>query len=495
MTSDHVELELPPPSPGPRQSWLGVPDRRLLSVARLSLSDNGLMGLRVRIALSGLWRQPDFLKLWIGQTVSSLGSQVTLLALPLTAILVLEATPGQVGLLTTLGFAPSVIFGLLAGVWTDRVRRRPILVTSDVLRGALVASVPIATWLGVLRIEQLYVVEFIAGTLLVFSSVASSAYLPGLVGREHVTDANAKLFTSASAARVAGPGLAGVLVQLLTAPMALLVDAFSFLVSAACLLLIRRPELIPRHGPRHSVWGEVHEGLYLVLRGRLLRPLAVSFCTYNFFAAIFTTVQTLFMVRELRLEPAVIGIIVASNGVGAVLGGLASRPLARRFGVGPAIVGGSAALAITHFALPLSTGPWSIIVSLLIAATFLSGLGQLVFAVNAQSLIQHLAPDYALGRVVASRQFMILAAVPFGALLGGALGEAIGLRATLLIGAAGTCTGLFVLLASPIRTLRDLRALAPDGPSDEPPEPPGAERRWGAFALRFSVLGQRVSRG
>ena len=447
-------------------------------MARRSLSDNGLMGFRVRIDPNGLWRHPDFLRLWIGQTVSGLGSQVTLLALPLTAILVLEATPGQVGLLTTLGFAPSLIFGLLAGVWTDRVRRRPILVTSDVLRGALVASVPIATWLGVLRIEQLYVVEFIAGTLLVFSSVASSAYLPGLVGREHVTDANAKLFTSASAARVAGPGLAGVLVQLLTAPIALLLDEFSFAVSAACLLLIRRPELVPRQGARRSVWGEVHEGLYLVLRGRLLRPLAVSFCTYSFFAAIFTTVQTLFMVRDLRLEPAVIGIIVASNGVGAVLGGLASRPLARRFGVGPAILGGSAALAITHFALPLSTGPWSIIVPLLIAATVLSGFGQLVCAVNHQSLTQHLAPDYALGRVVASRQFMILAAVPFGALLGGALGEAIGLRATLWIGAVGTCTGMFILLASPIRTLRELPALAPDGPPDEPPQSPGTERRW-----------------
>jgi predicted MFS family arabinose efflux permease len=232
-----------------------------------------------------------------------------------------------------------------------------------------------------------------------------------------------------------------------------------------------------------------------VLRGRLLRPLAVSFCTYSFFAAIFTTVQTLFMVRDLRLEPAVIGIIVASNGVGAVLGGLALRPLGRRFGVGPAIVGGSAALAITHFALPLSTGPWSIIVPLLIAATVLSGFGQLVCTVNYQSLTQHLAPDYALGRVVASRQFMILAAVPFGALLGGALGEVIGLRATLWIGAVGTCTGMFVLLASPIRTLRDVPALESDGPSDEPPQSPDTERRWGAFALSFSALGQRLSRG
>ena len=432
----------------------------------------------MRIALSGLWRQPEFWRLWVAQTVSGLGSQVTLLALPLTAILVLDATPGQVGLLTTLGFAPSLIFGLPAGVWTDRVRRRPILVASDVLGAALVVSVPIATFVSVLRIEQLYVVAFIAGTLLVFSSVASSAYLPGLVGREHVGEANASLFTSASAVRVAGPGLAGMLVQLLTAPIALLLDGVSFVVSAACLLLIRRPELAPKPAVRRSVRGEIHAGLYLVLRGRLLRPLALSVCTYNFFAAIFVTVSTLFMVRELRLEPAIIGIIMASGGGGAVLGGLASRPLARRLGIGPTIVGGSAGLAIAHFALPLSTGPWSIIVPLLIAANVVSGVGELVGAVNRQSLIQHLAPDDALGRVVASQRFMILAAVPFGALLGGALGEAIGLRATLWIGAAGTCTGMLILLASPIRTLRDLPAPTPDGPPDEPPEPQGTKRRW-----------------
>ncbi len=279
------------------------------------------MGLHVRIPLSGLWRQPEFLRLWAAQTVSGLGSQVTLLALPLTAILVLEATPGQVGLLSTLGFAPSLIFGLVAGVWTDRLRRRPILVTTDVLGAALVVSVPIATWVGVLRIEQLYAVAFIAGTLLVFSSVAGSAYLPGLVGRVHVVEANASLLTSASAVRVAGPGLAGILVQLLTAPIALLLDGVSFVVSAACLLLIRKSELAPQPAGRRSVWGEIHEGLRLVLRGRLLRPLAVSVCTYNFFAGMFVTVSTLFLVRDLTLEPASIGIIWASSGVGAVLGG------------------------------------------------------------------------------------------------------------------------------------------------------------------------------
>jgi MFS family permease len=419
---------------------------------------------------AGLWRQPEFLRLWVAQTVSGLGSQVTLLALPLTAILVLEATPGQVGLLTTLGFAPWLIFGLLAGVWTDRVRRRPILVASDVLRGVLVVSVPIATWLGVLRIEQLYVVEFFAGTLLAFSSVASSAYLPGLVGREHVIKANASLLTSASAVRVAGPGLAGLLVQLLTAPIALLLDGFSFVMSAACVLLIRKPEPAPTPVATSSVWGEIHEGLYLVLRGRLLRPLAVSVCIYTFFAALFVTVSMLFMVRELRLEPAIVGIIIASTGVGAVLGGLASRPLARRLGIGPTIVGGSVGLAIGHFGLPLATGPWSIIVPLITAANLIAGVGQLVVAVNRESLIQHLAPSQALGRVVASQRFMIMAAAPFGSLLGAALSESIGLRATLWIGAVGSCLGTVVLLASPIRTLRDLPALAPEDPLDGPPD-------------------------
>ena len=280
--------------------------------------------------LTGLWAQRPFALLWTGQTVSQLGSQVTLVALPLTAILVLDATPVQVGLLTATGFAPAAMFGLLAGVWVDRVQRRTMQIGCQLALAATTVSVPVAASLGVLRLDQLFAIEAINGVLTVLSTAAGQAYLPTLVGGAWLAEANAKLAASSAAGRVVGPAFAGLLIQLFSAPIAIVVDAVSFLVSAVCLTFIGVSEPPPKTFVRRGITGEIQEGLALVWRHRLIRPIVLSSGGYNFFAAIFVAVSTLFMVRELGFEPATLGVVIACGGVGGVLGSIGATTAARR---------------------------------------------------------------------------------------------------------------------------------------------------------------------
>ena len=436
---------------------------------------------------TGLWGQRSFALIWTGQTVSQLGSQVTLVALPLTAILVLDATPLQVGLLTATGFASAALFGLFAGVWVDRVRRRQLLIASQCVLALTTGSIPVAGWLGLLRLEHLFVLDAINGALTVLSTAAAQAYLPTLVGTKHLTDANAKLATSGSVTRVAGPGLAGGLVQVLGAPVAILADALSFLVSAACLVLIRAPEPPTTSAGKRGILGEIQEGLYLVLGHRLIRPLVLSSGAYNLFAAMFVAVYTLFMVRDLGLDPAAVGGIIAVGGLGGVLGGLAAGPVARRFGAGRAIVGGALLLALMHTAAPVAGGPAIVTVPLLAGAGLLAQLGLGVYAVNRTSLVQQLVPAHVLGRVSASQQVIGLAAVPVGAAMGGLIGEGPGPRTALAIAALGTVGAAVALLRSPLWTASPL-AEVPEafGPREaEPDEPPA---RPSAILWRFTGL-------
>ena len=238
----------------------------------------------MRFRLTGLWRHPDFVKLWTGQTISLIGSQVTFLALPLTAVLVLNATPAQMGFLTAAGAIPSLLVGLFAGVWVDRHRRRPILIAADLGRAALLLLIPVAALLGVLRIEYLYIVAFLVGTLGLFFEVAHHSFLPSLVGREQLVEGNSKLEISDSVAEIVGPGLAGGLVQLVTAPIAIAVDAISFLISALFLGLIRTPEPAPKPpDEQQNIFGEVVEGLALVSGNALLRAIAGGMSTVHLF--------------------------------------------------------------------------------------------------------------------------------------------------------------------------------------------------------------------
>lgn len=408
-----------------------------------------------------LWREPQFLKLWGAQAVSLLGSQVTFLALPLTAVVALDATAAQMGALTAASAVPSLLVGLYAGTVVDRRRRRPILIAGDLGRAALLATIPLAWAAGRLSIELLYVVAFLVGMLTLFFDIAYQAFLPSLIERERLVEGNGKLELSRSAAELAGPGLAGGLVQLLTAPIAIAVDAVSFLLSALLLSRIRGMEPAPPRGEvARRFWQEIGEGVRVVVDDPRLRAIAGGRGTLGFFNAMLEAVFVLYIARELGVGPALLGAIFAAGSVGFVVGALLPERLSKRIGVGAATVGAVILVGLSDLLVPLARGSLLVVVPLLFAAQFFFGLGLTVFNVNQASLRQALVPDRLRGRANGTVLFLASGLAPLGALLGGLLGEAIGLRATLTVAAVGELLAALWLWRSPLRTLRDLASLS-----------------------------------
>jgi len=405
---------------------------------------------------TGLGRNRDFLKLWAGQSVSLFGSQVTRLALPLAAVLTLHAGAAQMGLLGAALLTPYLVFGLFAGVLVDRLRRRPILIAADVGRAALLAVIPVLAVTGRLRIEHLYAIGFLFGTLEVFFEVAYQSFVPRIVERDQLTQANSRLQLSDSAAQVAGPGLAGALVQLLTAPVAIIVDAASFMVSAATLALVRTSEAPPSSDHRPAVWAELREGLVLVVGQPWLRAIAGCTATLNFFANLLMTVYILYATSRLGLAPALIGAIFAVGGATTILGTMLAGPAARRLGIGRTLLGASLLIGIAGLLIPIAGGPGPIAIALLIGTQVLWGLSRPVFDINQLSLRQSITTDRFQGRVNATMLFIVWGVIPFGSLLGGALGSTIGLRATIAVGAGGMLLAVLWMIFSPIRHLRTL---------------------------------------
>jgi MFS family permease len=404
----------------------------------------------------GLWRHGDFMKLWSAETISQIGSQVSGLALPFVAIVVLEASAFEVALLTVIEFAPFILISLPAGVWVDRLQRRPILVFADLGRALLLASIPVAYWADALTIWQLYGVGFAVGVLTVFFDVAYQSYLPALVARDHLVEGNSKLEVSRSGAQLAGPGLAGGLVEAVTAPVAVLVDAFSFLASALFLFRIRKTEQAPTRAERQAGPGmkaEVLEGLRYVLGNRYLRWIAVSTATFNFFGSIIFAIVLVYAVRELELGPGVIGIVLAVSNVGYLAGALLANRLSRRFGVGPTIViGASGSIAL----LLLAAAPKSNPIPFMIAAQAISSLGVPIYNITQVSFRQAITPERIQGRMNSVMRFVVWGVMPLGSLLGGALASWVSLRFAIWVGAIGMSLAVLPVLLSPVRTLREM---------------------------------------
>jgi MFS family permease len=410
----------------------------------------------MRLRLTGLWRHADFMKLWAGQTISLLGSGITFLAFPLTAVLVLDATPTQMGILTAIGALPSLLVGLLAGAWVDRRRRRPILIATDVGRAILLLFIPLAAILGTLRIEHLYVIAFLVSTLGLFFNVAYHSFLPSLVEREQLVEGNSKLEISRSAAEIIGPGLAGGLVQLVTAPVAIIVDALSFLASGFLLGLIRTPEPPPKPcESQQNIWREVIEGLRLVINDQYLRAIAGCIGTISLFNTVLETIFILYLTHKLGIGPGLLGLIFASGSVGFLIGALLPGQIIHRFGLGPAIIGGILLAALSDLLIPLAGGPTIVVVAILTLAQFLFGLGLTLYNVGQVSLRQAITPDHLQGRMNATMHVVTMSLVPVGGLLGGALGEIIGLRPTLFVAVTGEILAVAWLLFSPLRSLRE----------------------------------------
>jgi MFS family permease len=414
---------------------------------------------RVRARFTGLWRHHDFMRLWAGQTVSQLGSTMTREALPYTAILALHATPVQMGLLGAAGSAPLLLFGLLAGVWVDRLRRRPIMIAADLGRALLLLSVPLAYLLGWLRIEQLYLVAALVGVLSLFFDVAYRALLPGLVQRDHLMEGNSKLGMSESIAEIGGPPLGGALVQLISGPITILLDALSFLFSAFMLRRICAEEPPPAPVERQErIWHDLATGLRAIWADPSLRAMAGSSVIRSFFGWFFGAIYGLYAIEVLGMGTAILGITVACGGIGAFAGALLVPSVTRRFGVGATIVGALLIGSSTSLLIWLAGGLLVAAVPLLIAAQLVGDAADSIAMIDEISLRQAITPDHMLGRVNASMNVLGEGIGTLGMLVGGVLAEIIGLRPTVAVAALGSLLGCVWLLWSPLRRVRELPA-------------------------------------
>jgi MFS family permease len=405
---------------------------------------------------TGLWRHEQFLKLWAASAISDVGSQVSALALPLIAALTLGASPWQMGLLSAAGSAPVLLVGLLAGVWVDRLRRRPVLIAADLGRAALLLTIPLASVAGTLRIELLYLIALLAGAFTVLFDVAHVSFVPSLVDREQLVDGNSKLEATDSVARVAGPGAGGVLVGMLGAPFAVLIDAVSFVVSALFIARIRATEPTRRPADDRGVLAEIREGVRVVTRHPILQVLAGCSATTNLFGLMFMAVYVLYMTRDLGLTPAGVGLVFATGGVGALAGALVAEPAARRFGPGPAMVWGQLLFGLTGLAVPLAVLVPRVALPMIVASEFAQWMTVTVYYVTALSVRQAITTDRLQGRVNATMRFFGGSALPIGSLLGGALGGLIGLPLTLVVAEFGMLLAFLWLLLSPVRALRTM---------------------------------------
>jgi MFS family permease len=409
----------------------------------------------MRSRLGGLWQHPDFLKFWAGESISLIGSQITTFALPLIAVLTLEATPAQVGILNAALFAPFLLFILPAGVWIDRTRRRPIIVVTNLGRAVLLGLVPLLGFLGHLRIEYLYVIVFFVGILNVFFQLAYQAYLPALVERDQIIEGNSKLAASTSIAEIGGPGMGSILVALFSAPFALVVDACSFLMGAVALMSIRKSEPAPETPQqRQTLRRDIGDGFRLTFGNPCLRAFAGESATYNLFWTMIQTVFVLYIVRELGLPQEVYGLILITGSSGALLGALFTNRLAYRFGIGGTIVATAILGDVAPLLIPFAAGPMVVMIGLLMIGFFFQGFGTTACNVHIISIRQVITPDQLRGRMNASYRLIVSGMLPIGALLGGFLGEWIGLRSTLFVGAIGLLSTWLWIWFSPIPHLR-----------------------------------------
>jgi len=410
-----------------------------------------------------LWHHPDFLKLWVGETVSEFGSQVTLLAVPTVAILVLHAGPFQVGVLSALEFLAFPTLGLVAGVYADRVRRRPIMIICDIGRLLALGSIPVAFLLGALTLEQLYIVALLTGIFTVFFDVSYQSYLPALVDRSNLIEGNTKLEVTRSASQISGPAVAGVLIQWIGGARAVAVDALSFLASALALALITTPEPEPRPSTASGATGflpEMREGIEVVFKSPILWRIAGCTATTNLGSnMIFGAVFLIFAYHDLHLSAAVVGIIFGISSVGWLVGAFLAAWAVRTFGLGMALglsifLGGLVTLA-TPLAL---IGVPAIILGVL---GFLNNLMVPVYNINQVSLRQSITPDRVQGRMNATMRTIVWGTIPVGAFAGGILGTTIGVVPTIILGSVVSALAALWIFLGPVARLKEQPVPAP----------------------------------
>lgn len=410
-----------------------------------------------------LRRRGDFRTYWGGQAVSLFGDQITAIALPLVAVLLLGAGPAEMGYLVACAWLPYLLFAIPAGAWVDRrTSRRRVMVAADAGRALLLASVPAAAALHALNLVQLYVVIFLGGTLSVFFSTAQASLFNTLVRREDYVQASSLLFGSRALSMVGGPAAGGILVQVLTAPIAVIVDAASFVVSALALARIRAVEPPPESSARGDLLG----GVRFILNSSLMRAQLLATATINLFNLAYSSLVILYLVRYLRIGPAVLGLLLGCGFAGGLAGSLLTGRIGRRFGVGPAYIAGCLLFTAPLLMVPAAAGPPPLLFGLVLVAMFLAGFGVMMLDINAGAIRAALVPDRLLARVSGGYAVVNYGVRPLGALAGGALAAAIGVRPALFIVTGGAVLGVLWLLPSPLPALRELPRTG--GPEQSP---------------------------
>jgi len=402
----------------------------------------------------GLFFHRDFRRLWIGDAISQVGTQVSMLALPLVAVKTLHASAFEVGVLTACETAAFLFVGLPAGAWCDRVRRRPVLIAGDIGRAIALGSVPLAAVLHHLTIGQMFAVALITGVLTVFFDVAYQSYLPELVSRDELVDGNGKLEATRATSQVVGPSLGGFLVQVFTAPYAVLADAISYVWSASWVTAIQAREPAPVPPPQRHLGKEIGEGLRFVLGNPILRKIAGCTGTANLFGAANTAVIVVFLVRTVHLSSGGIGVLFSIGAVGGLIGALTSGWFARRVGQARAIWLGALIFAPFDLLEPMTHHDWRL--SLTAITLFFASVGAVLYNVAQVSFRQALCPRPLLGRMNATMRFLVWGTMPLGGLLGGWLATAFGLRNALWICAVGAQFAPLWVLFSPLRRMRDV---------------------------------------
>jgi Na+/melibiose symporter-like transporter len=403
-----------------------------------------------------LWRDHDFVAVWSASTISIFGSLITRTALPFAAILVLEAGPLEISAIRSMEQVGVLVVGLAAGAWVDRLRRRPIMIGADIGRAILLATIPLAFIGGVLGMVQLIVVAFLAAILTTFFDVADRSFLPSIVHRDRLIDANSALTASASVAEFTGFGISGFLIQLFTAPIAVAVDAVSFVVSAVVLGTIRRREPPPQPAAaREPVLREIRDGMRIVAGSPVLRALALAHGGTHILWGIFGSSYLLFAVNELGLGPAAIGIIAGLGGLGSLVGSALVPVLTRRLGVGRTMLLGMVAFAIGNALIPLAPAG-----ALFLGAAFLSAqqlvgdAGATVYEIVEVSLVQSTSHDRVIGRVNATISTFTTILALAGTIGGGIIAEAFGLRVAFAVGVLGAVAAIAIIWTSPVRSIR-----------------------------------------
>ena len=404
---------------------------------------------------ASLWRHRDFMLLWLGQSVSRLGDQFTGLALPVIAVYILGAGPFENGLLGAAGTLPFLLFGLLVGVWVDRRQRRSVLILADVGRGAIIATIALLGLASLLQLTYLYVFSFFIGILTVFFDVAYQAYLPALVERNQLVDANSKLETTNSIAGTGGPAVAGAVIEGFSAAVAMVFDAASFFFSALTLIAIRKREAVPPPVERRSVLADIREGLHVVFGEPRLRWIAACTAWSNFFSSmIFAALLILYLKNALGFTPFSLGLLFTVASFGGIVGAATSSRIAKRIGVGPSILAGAILFSLPALPLPFVTGPLAF--PAIAAMFFVSFVGNLLYNINQVSFRQAIVPVRLQGRLNATMRTIVWGTLPLGAFTGGVLGDLIGVRNAIIVGLVGGAFASLFIMFSPVRRIREM---------------------------------------